>query len=74
MASNVLGALLAQRAWVVIKRVANQKFAADLLAREVPLQQIERTIALGCSRKYVSLLNGTSTESISSLYYFRDLL
>jgi len=53
---------------------ADQKFAAVLLASEVPLQQIERAIALGCSRKYVSLLNGTSIGSIVSLSYFRDLI
>jgi hypothetical protein len=67
--------LLAARACVSCAfAAADQKLAADLLAREVPLQQIERAIALGCSRKYVSLLNGTSTGSIVSLSYFRDLI
>jgi hypothetical protein len=53
---------------------ADQKLAAVLLAREVPLQQIERAIALGCSRKYVSLLNGTDSGPIVTLSYFRDLI
>jgi hypothetical protein len=52
----------------------DQKFAATLLTREVSLEQVERGIALGCSRKYVSLLNGTDTGSIVSFAYFRDLI
>lgn len=42
--------------------------------RDVSLELIERAIALGCSRKYVSLLNGTDDELIYSFAYFRDLI
>lgn len=53
---------------------ADQKFAGDLLANEVTLDQIERAIALGCCRRYISLLNGTASDSIFSLLYFRDVI
>jgi hypothetical protein len=44
------------------------------MVQDVPLELIERAIALGCSRKYVSLLNGTDDELIYSFAYFRDLI
>ena len=53
---------------------ADEEFVADLFARQVSIQQIERAIALGCCRKYVSLLNGTSSGPIFSLVYFRDII
>jgi hypothetical protein len=53
---------------------ADEKFATDLLARDVSLQQIERAITLGCCRKYVSLLNGIDRGPILSLAYFRELI
>jgi len=53
---------------------ADQKFATALFDRNISIGQIERGIALGCSRKYVSLLNGTDSGAIISLSYFRDLI
>lgn len=53
---------------------ADQKYALDLLARDVALDQIERAIALGCCRRYISLLNGTASDPIFSLLYFRDVI
>lgn len=53
---------------------AEQRFASQLESRQVSLQQIKRAFALGCSRKYVSLLNGTDTGPILSLFYFKDLI
>jgi len=44
------------------------------LARDVSFEQIQRAIALGCCRKYVSLLNGSNNEPINSLGYFRELI
>lgn len=38
------------------------------------LERIERAIALGCCRKYVSLLNGTDSDTIFSFAYFRDVI
>ena len=53
---------------------ADEKFAGDLMAQDVPLERIERAIALGCCRRYVSLLNGTASDPIFSLLYFRDVI
>jgi biotin operon repressor len=53
---------------------ADENIAGDLLTRQVPLERIERAIALGCCRKYVSLLNGTDRGAIFSFAYFRDLI
>ena len=38
------------------------------------MEQIQRAIALGCCRKYVSLLNGTDNNPIFSFVYFRDVI
>lgn len=53
---------------------ADQKLAASLMVQDVPLELVERAIALGCSRKYVSLLNETDAALIYSFAYFRDLI
>jgi hypothetical protein len=53
---------------------ADQKFATALFESDITVDQIERGIALGCSRKYVSLLNGTESGEIVSFCYFRDLI
>lgn len=53
---------------------ADQKFATTLFGRNISIDQIQRGIALGCSRKYVSLLNGTDSGVIVSFSYFRDLI
>ena len=67
--------LLANRACVqTAASPADEKFAVGLFARQVPIEQIGRAIALGCCRKYVSMLNGTNSGLISSLAYFRDLI
>jgi hypothetical protein len=67
--------LLAARACVRCAfNAPDRKFAATLMAADISLQQIERAVALGCSRKYISFLNGTDSEPIVSLAYFRDLI
>ena len=53
---------------------ADEKLAAELYQRHVPLQQIERAYLLGCARKYVALLNQPGAALISSLHYFTALL
>lgn len=53
---------------------ADRTFAAGLLNGDVTLDQIERAIALGCCRRYISLLNGTASDPIFSLLYFRDVI
>ena len=53
---------------------SDQKFARDLFVRRIPMEEIERAINLGCSRKYASLLNGTDNELIFRFAYFRELI
>ena len=53
---------------------AERRLASQLEGRDVPLEQIRRGIALGCSRKYVSLLNGAESGPIQSFFYFKDLI
>ena len=55
-------------------RAADEKLAAELYQRHVPLERIEHTYVLGCARKYVALLNHPSAALISSLHYFTALL
>lgn len=52
----------------------DQKFARELYESGVPVEQIERAIGLGCSRKYASLLNGADAEPILRFAYFRDVI
>jgi hypothetical protein len=67
--------LLSRRACVRCTwTVADKKFAQQLAAKAVSLQQIEHGIALGCSRKYVSLLNGSDSGEIKRLSYFQDVI
>jgi hypothetical protein len=53
---------------------ADEKLAADLYGRGVPLQNLRRAIWLGCTRKYISMLNGQPPSPIASLGYFIALL
>ncbi len=55
-------------------RTADEKLAAELYQRRVPLERIERAYLLGCARKCVALLNHPSAALISSLHYFSALL
>jgi hypothetical protein len=53
---------------------ADQEYGADLFNRGVTVDEIERAIALGCCRRYQSLLNRTVKDPIFSFLYFRDLI
>jgi hypothetical protein len=53
---------------------ADQKIAADLFRDGVPLEQLERALLLGLTRKYISSLNSTASGVIYSLRYFLPLL
>ena len=53
---------------------ADEISIANLLAHQVPLDTVERAIALGCCRKYVSLLNGSDNGLIFSMAYFCDVI
>jgi len=53
---------------------ADEKLAAALFARSVPLDQIERGIMLACARKYVALCNAGDDGAITSLAYFQNAI
>lgn len=53
---------------------ADEKLAADLYGRGVPLENLRRAIWLGCARKYIAMLNGKPPAPITSLGYFIALL
>ncbi|QHN03481.1 hypothetical protein FTO74_08960 [Granulicella sp. WH15] len=68
-------AFLAKRACVRSDfEAAEEGVIANFIAQQIPLRQIERAIALGCCRKYVSLLNGTDSGPIFSIAYFREVI
>jgi hypothetical protein len=68
-------AFLSKRACVQSNfEAADERTIAKLLTQQVPLERIERAIALGCCRKYVSLLNGTDSGPIFSIAYFREVI
>lgn len=49
---------------------ADEKLAADLFRRQIPLEQVEHGFLLGCARKYVAMLNGQTSGPVASLKYF----
>ena len=53
---------------------ADEKLAIDLYRRGVSMEQIMRSILLGCARKYVSMLNAKVRTPITSLQYFSDIV
>lgn len=53
---------------------ADEKLAADLYGRGMPLENLRRAIWLGCARKYIAMLNGQPPAPIASLGYFIALL
>lgn len=53
---------------------ADEKLAANLYGRGVPLENLRRAIWLGCARKYMAMLNGRQRAPIASLAYFTELL
>lgn len=65
--------LLSKRACIQCEFAAtDERFAAELFAQKVSLEELEKAIALACCRKYAGLINGTDNEVIRRLSYFRD--
>jgi hypothetical protein len=54
--------------------LADEKLARALFFDHVPIEVIEHAFLLGCTRKYVSWLNGQSSGSIASFGYFRSIV
>jgi hypothetical protein len=53
---------------------ADEKLAIDLYRRGVSMEQITRSILLGCACKYVAMLNAKIRTPITSLQYFADII
>ncbi len=54
--------------------VADERLAREWFERGIPLEIVEQTILLACSRKYISWRNGQSKALINSLRYFESTL
>lgn len=53
---------------------ADERLAAALFERQVPIDDIEHGVLLGCARKYVALINHQSRDSIVSFSYFQNVI
>jgi len=53
---------------------ADERLARALFSDRVALEDVEHAFLLGCTRKYVSWLNGQTSEPIASLRYFRSIV
>jgi hypothetical protein len=53
---------------------ADEKLARELFRKGVSLEQVDRALLLGLTRKYVSSLNSLGSSPIYSLSYFLPLL
>ncbi len=53
---------------------ADEKLAQSLFSDHVPIEDIEHAFLLGCTRKYVSWLNGQVSGPIASFGYFRSIV
>ena len=54
--------------------VADEKLAAAFYERGVSVEQVRRAIVLGCTRKYIAMLNGQGHMPIGRLRYFVSLV
>lgn len=53
---------------------ADEKLARSLFSDRIPMLNVEHAFLLGCTRKYVSWLNGHASQPIASLGYFRSII
>jgi hypothetical protein len=53
---------------------ADEKMARSLFSDRVPIEDVEHAFLLGCTRKYVSWLNGQASGPIASFGYFRSIV
>ncbi|MGA3241919.1 MAG: hypothetical protein ABSG03_37165 [Bryobacteraceae bacterium] len=53
---------------------ADERMAASLFERNVPIEHIEHAVLLGCARKYVTLINRQNRDSIVSFSYFENVI
>jgi hypothetical protein len=50
----------------------DDRLARTLFSNNVPFENVEHAFVLGCTRKYISWLNGQISAPIASLEYFRS--
>jgi hypothetical protein len=53
---------------------ADNRLAASLFERNVPIEYVEHAVLLGCARKYVTLINHQSGDQIMSFSYFENVI
>jgi hypothetical protein len=53
---------------------ADERLAAALFERSVPIEDVEHAVLLGCARKYVALINHQSRDSTVSFSYFQNVI
>jgi hypothetical protein len=53
---------------------ADERLAAALFERKVPIEEIEHAVSLGCARKYVTLINRQCVDLIVSFSYFQNVV
>ena len=53
---------------------ADERLAAALFERKVPIEEIEHAVSLGCARKYVTLINRQCVDLIVSFSYFQNVI
>ena len=72
---NRIRSLLKTRSCVKVAfAAADEKLAKSFYSDDVALENVEHAFLLGCTRKYVSLLNGQISGPIASLGYFRSIV
>jgi hypothetical protein len=54
--------------------LADQRLARQWFEQGVPLERVEQTLLLGCTRKYAAWRNGQTQTPIASLRYFESIL
>lgn len=54
--------------------LSDQRLARQWFEQGIPLERIEQTLLLGCTRKYVAWRNGQNRTPIASLRYFESVL
>ena len=72
--SRVRGLFLAPACVQASFSAADEKLALDMYRQGVSMEQIKRAILLGCTRKYVAMLNARTRTPITSLQYFADIV
>jgi len=53
---------------------ADERLAVIFYRRGVTIEQLQRAIWLGCARKYVALLKGSTPLLVTSLHYFASIV